>query len=444
VVAAILTRPGVALGGLWDGLVRRLPLGTFGRNVALLSAGTALGQGIVVLASPVLTRLYAPEDFGVLAVYMALVSVVSTVASLRYELAIPLPERDADARSLLQLALVLVLAVSVVLAGVVGFWGGALAAWLKVPALEPYIWLVPAGVALVGAYQALTYWAVRQGAFGAVARTKLSQGLGNVLTQVLLGLLGSKAAGLLVGDVAGRSAGIATLARRAGFVGKVEGHRLAAVAVRYRKFPLLSAGSSLINAAGLQLPQLLLAGFYGPQVAGWYLLVQRVMGSPTSLVGQATAQVYLREAARLRREAPERLRALYFATGRKLLLLGAVPIGAVGLVAPWVFAPIFGRAWETAGRYMQVLVPLFVLQFVVYPLSQTLNVLERQELQFLWDLLRLVIVGLVLWLPYVKGWGAMGAMVGLGVGGAAAYVALGGFGVHALFLRERDMRSSAG
>jgi O-antigen/teichoic acid export membrane protein len=75
-------------------LSRILPKGGFARGVAIMTAGTALGQGLVVVLAPLLTRLYTPTDFGVLAVYGSVVSLVAVVASLRYELAIALPGRD--------------------------------------------------------------------------------------------------------------------------------------------------------------------------------------------------------------------------------------------------------------------------------------------------------------------------------------------------------------
>lgn len=110
------------MNGLLVRLERWLPRGSFVRNVAVLAGGTAAGQAIVVLASPVLTRLYTPEDFGVLAVYASLLCVLSTVATLRYELAIPLPKRDEDAAALVVLCLVIVLGMSLLVAMGFGFW----------------------------------------------------------------------------------------------------------------------------------------------------------------------------------------------------------------------------------------------------------------------------------------------------------------------------------
>ena len=88
------------------------------------------GHQLVVLTSPVLTRLYTPEDFGVLAVYASIVSVLVVVTSLRYELAIPLPADDNTAANLLLLALAIVVALT--LLNGLGIWllGGRIGWWL--------------------------------------------------------------------------------------------------------------------------------------------------------------------------------------------------------------------------------------------------------------------------------------------------------------------------
>ena len=82
-----------------------IPGGVFGRHVVTLASGTAVGQVLLVLALPVLTRLYTPADYGALAVYSATLTVLLVLASLRFEQAIPLPEDDRVAGSLLALSL---------------------------------------------------------------------------------------------------------------------------------------------------------------------------------------------------------------------------------------------------------------------------------------------------------------------------------------------------
>ena len=108
----------VGINKLTDTARRLLPKNHFARSVGILAGGTAAGQAIIVAASPILTRLYTPEDFGVLAVYASLLSILGVVASLRYELAIPLPESDEEAANVTVLSLVVVLGMALVTAAI--------------------------------------------------------------------------------------------------------------------------------------------------------------------------------------------------------------------------------------------------------------------------------------------------------------------------------------
>ena len=49
-------------------LRRLLPKNAFARGVSVLVGGTAGAQLLTILAAPLLTRLYGPEDFGLVAV----------------------------------------------------------------------------------------------------------------------------------------------------------------------------------------------------------------------------------------------------------------------------------------------------------------------------------------------------------------------------------------
>ena len=411
-----------SLSSLW----RRLPGGAFARNVLVIAGGSTLGQLLVVAASPLLTRLYTPEQFGVLGVYVASVLLFSGVSTLRYELAIPLPNDDAVAKRLLQLTLGLSLSFSLAL-GLVMLWvGNALLGWLKWSDLTPYTAFLPLGTFLIASYQSLTYWAVRRGQYRTIAATKLWQGLGNVVTQLVLGLAGVGTLGLLTGDAVGRGAGITRLARDVpGLLQRPDLRALLDAARRYRKFPIWSTGSTFINRFGLQLPQLFMATAFGPREAGWYLLTQRVLGTPTSLVGQAVAQVFLNRIAEIRREQPQRAPAFYLGIVGRMALMGGLPILVLGVVLGGTFGWLFGEEWKMAGRMVQILAPMFATQWTFSPTSQILVVFERQELQLVWDVLRLVLLGSAL--AYARGVGvdALGATTAISAAMTLAYVVLG-------------------
>ena len=358
----------------------RLPGGAFGRGVVTLASGTALAQGLLVLVVPVLTRLYSPSDYGTLAVYSSTLTVLLVVASLRYELAIPLPETDDVAGALLALSLLLLGVTTALVSLVVWLVGDAFVAAVKVPALRPYLWLIPVGLVGGGAYQALSYWAIRRREFGRIARTKLSQGIGQAASQVALGLAGIGTPGLLLGDGIARMAGggsLALLALRDRPHAGLTWAGIRAAALRYRRFPLLTSWAGLLNIGSLQLPSILFASGFGAAAAGLYALSYKMLVLPTMLVAQAVGQVFLSRAASLARDEV-RLRDLTERTALALFALGLPVFAAVGLGGPRLFATVMGARWEEAGRYAQVLAPWFALWLVSNPLSGLFNVREWQ------------------------------------------------------------------
>jgi len=374
-----------------------IPKDRFTRNVGELVGGTAIAQGLIILSSPLLTRLYTPSDFGVLAVFMSIIGLFQLVTSFRYEQAIPLPGDEKNASALMVLCFITHSGMTLIIGLGIGLIGIDLINWTNTKTLEAYIWLLPLGLFPVGIYEILSLWAIRTKEFSSLARTKISQGIGLVTTQIGLGYTPAGTLGLILGDIAGRCLGIWTLTRllwqrSKTVVFRVTFNDLVNVLKRYRRFPLFSTPSVFFNRSGISLPPLLFSAFYGPTIAGWMVLCERVLRTPVSLLGQSTAKVYLGEAATLKRDDPERLFLLFCVTTKRLLLVGVLPIIIVVVFGPWLFGLVFGREWLQSGVYARFLGLSLLLEFVVSPLSQTLNILERQDLQLIWDILYFTLV----------------------------------------------------
>ncbi len=362
-------------------LRRLLPKNRFARSVSVLAGGTAAAQIIVVAASPVLTRLYSPEDFGLLAVYAALLGVLAVIASLRYQLAIPLPETDEEAASIAVLSLLVVAGMTGLSALIIWFWGSSILILLNVPTLEPYLWLLPLGLVLMGVYQVFSYWAIRVKAFPAIARTKLTQAVSMVSVQLGAFTLGPLA--LLLGQVTGQAAGATTLANLAvrSKWAALRQVRLTSIrwsARRYRRFPIYSSWGGLFNTAGTQLPAILFAALFSPAAAGIYMLAQRVLGMPMQLLGKAIADVFFSSASEARREGT--LGPLVKGIHGKLAQIGMPPVLILVFIGPDLFEWVFGEAWRQAGVFAQWMAPMVYATFVTSPISTLTSVLEKQIL----------------------------------------------------------------
>lgn len=256
--------------------IKALGANKFLRSVAILTGGTLAGQVIIILALPFLTRLYAPTDFGMLAVYASLIGVLSVAACLRFDIAVMIPDKNADAINLLALALVFATLVFVVLMIGTIFWAGPITTLIKQPEIAPYLWMVALGVWLASLYSAMRYWSMRQKRFADVAKTQLTRAIGGVGTQLGIGVVQAAPFGLLFGQMI--YGGLGTLGLLVAFL-RAEGRMLGEIKlavmrrkfVEYRKYPIFSVPESLLNAAASNIPVILIASMASLQEAGFFI-----------------------------------------------------------------------------------------------------------------------------------------------------------------------------
>jgi lipopolysaccharide exporter len=363
-----------------------LPTGSFRRNVTLVASGAVLGQALVVLASPLLTRFFSPEEFGVLAVYMAALSVLLIFSSLRYELAIPLPQSDIDAVNLLAISVAIVPVVSALTWLGTAAFGRQLVELLKAPMLARFLWLLPVGVLVAGIHQSLTYWATRKGQFGTVSYARIFQSAGQVGIQIPVGAAGAGPGGLISGVLAGRILATAALLRRSEIpLRQVRPSIWRRTAWEHRHFALYSTWASLLTTAGTAATPIMFAVFFPLHVVGVISLDVRILGLPAAVVGLAVTQVFYPRVARLHDDTViTRKFVLRVATG---LLLLAVPMFMfIGVAGPTVFSYVFGDKWHDAGIFARCLVPWLALNFVASPLTTFSLVKKRQRTAFLFTI----------------------------------------------------------
>lgn len=360
-----------------------------------MGGGGALGQAAVVLASPILTRLFDPVEFGVYSLYASLVLIVGGVACLRFDVSIPVPKRDSTAIALGEVAAGWLL----VTAGFTGLISSLVLAsgTLGIQQNTPPAWtgfLVFLGTVGYGGYQLLNYWAIRRQLYTALGQTRIIRGVMQVAVQILAGVSGAGAQGLIAGHVFGHLFGFAAIGRdfwRAVRSLPLRWPRLLWVARRYRKYAFFSAPAALIANATLQLPPVLLALFYDPGTAGFYAIAQRVVAAPAGIVGLAISQVFMSETMERARSSPRSLRKPYARAILLASLAGLVPIGAIALGGPWLFGWAFGPQWAESGNFVRAMAVMFIAQFGIYPVSQTLHSIERPDLQLMSDLVRMIL-----------------------------------------------------
>jgi O-antigen/teichoic acid export membrane protein len=402
------------------GLARRFLHGTLSLVVVTLGC-----QLVAVAFSPLLTRLYAPADFGVLGVFMAIYSPLLAVSALRYECAIPLPRDDRDALSVLVLSAVLAFAFAGVLGLVLIFVAAPLATAFRFPTLEKYLWVLPFAVLFGAWYSALSYWNLRRKQYGQVATSRAAETLGRVCTECSLGFGGWQPAGLLAAQGLAKTYATLVLARRLPWhaLRLRRGHfaQMAAAARMHRRFPTMAVPSTVANTVSGNLPCLLMPLLFGPVQAGFFLVGQRLASWPVTLFGQAIAQVFYSELSS--HDISQLAKRRMFYRVSLLLTLASLGVGAVFLAAPLWCGLLLGDRWQSAGATVAALTPMLVGQLIVSPLSMAYYANGKQHILLMLDGARVVLTASVFAVSWLAGLSAAHCILAFSLSLAAIYVA---------------------
>lgn len=380
------------LGWSLSGSLRR---SSFVKNVGTLSGATASAQGVALIISPILTRMYGSEAFGTLALYTATTAVLVGIAALRYDQAIVLANDDDEAANVLVLALGAVSATAGVVLLLVVILRDRYALLLGSPGLAAVAWIVPLSIMALGTLQVMSLWCIRTRAFTAVAASKLVRTTGTAGLQVLGGAWQASPGMLVAGQALGQGVAATYLAwrvlhrRMIGLVQVVRLREMRRLARRYADFPTYSVPAAVLNSLSQFLPAFMLGAFYGAPVVGFYWLAVRVYQLPSTVIGQSVRQVFLNRASELRRSQKPILRLFVRAT-LGMALVGLLPALPVVLGGPAIFAFAFGSEWSVSGQFARLLSVGWFFLFVNAPSVALVTVLQRQRVHMFFELILLI------------------------------------------------------
>ncbi|PCN46813.1 hypothetical protein Csp2054_15375 [Curtobacterium sp. 'Ferrero'] len=391
-------------------------------GIAVILIGSLIGQGSVIAVSPILTRWYAPSDFGALAVITALCSILGAFAAMGTDRAVVVAPSSRAVRHLV----VFGLAVSAVVASWV-----ALAAWslrsvlahsFAAPSLEVVWWLFPVTTFVVSAFRIVSATVARRQQYGELATRNAVQGLAQTAWNILAAPLGP--VGLLAGLSIGRFAGIVGSSFRPRrlpdrspspsaehFTGTLRTHR---------RFLLVTPWSALLNVLGQQAPSVLIALALGSTSAGYIALTMRVLGTPVGMLADAVAQWSSGVFGRAVRSGTP-VDRLFRRIVLRLAGAGAAGTLFVLVLAPTAFSWVFGDEWQVSGTFAQILVPAFAVQVIASPVTQLLSLLGRQLTQLCWDAARLALTSGAVLVTSLAGGSAGATVAALSVAMVVAY-----------------------
>lgn len=396
----------------------------------MVAGGTAAAQAITMAFAPFITRLYGPEAYGIQGTFMSIAGVLAAVAGLTYPIAIVLPENDADAAGLARLSVYIGVAMSLLVAVVLFFYGNEILGLVNAEAVSTFMYLLPVFMFISVVGMVMRQWLIRKKRFALTAKVTVWQSLLMNTAKSGLGLIQPTAVVLIVTNTLGAllAAAMMLLGLRRATATPHDAERVAAsrpsivaLARRHRDFPLLRAPQEFLNTVSQSIPVVVLAAYSGPASAGFYTIASAVLAVPAMLVGNSVMQVFyprINEAI----HRGEDVQSLIIRATLGLALSGAIPFAMVMIAGPALFEFVFGNKWQQAGVYAQWLSLWLFFQYVNKPAVSAIPALRLQKGLLIYEVFSTGTKVLALYLGYTVFKSDVTAVALFSVVGVAAYV----------------------
>lgn len=361
----------------------------FVQDLLTLASGTAIAQLIPILASPLLTRIFSPADFGVLANFLSITSIIMVFYSGKFEFAIVLPKRHEEAINIVSLAIILSLASTIVFSLIFIFIGNSLGALLNFNNITRWLWATPISALLFNIFFIFNEWCIRKNNYLILSKNKITNTTGIALNSLILGF--SKIdIGLIWGQLIGQLIAVFFAIKRFikddySLIKFISFKKIQYFSKRYLEFFKYYMPGQLINTITGQLPILIFTMQFGIYKVGLYALTDRVFGVTMSFIGNAIRDVFKQKAAKEFQE-----KGNCFNTFKKvsffLFAISLILFLFLFIISPMLFSIAFGSEWAEAGFIARILCIMYMLAFISVPVSYAIIIAEKQKYEFIWQL----------------------------------------------------------
>lgn len=364
----------------------------FIKNIITLLSGATIAQAITFISIPILSRIYTPEDFGFIAIYLSIANIIATVSTGRYELAIMLPKNNIHTLAIIKGTLRLILIVStisLIIIIVLKQFDNKVS-----NLIQPfYFYFLPASIGLLGLTNVFSQWYTRQKKFKLQAKTKILRSGTNSSVNVALGFLFNlRSLGLFIGHIAGQF--VQTLIFSIKFFKdeklKLKSISSEAIKTEFKKnrnFPYYSAPMGFLNAISVDILIYVLNLFYSTSLVGLYTNANKVINYPLSLISQSFTSVFYQKISETNRKT--KLYLISYFTNLIIVSIAMIPIVFWG---EEIFIFVLGEEWEIAGSIAKYLVPLTIASFAMRSVSNIFSLTRKNGILLIWQIIYLIVI----------------------------------------------------
>ncbi len=384
--------------------IRHLFTSDLVKNSAKLLSANVVAQAIGLLVYPILTRLYSPEDFGLLSLFLSIGGVLALLATAEYQYAIMLPKEEKQGIACVHIGIFTTLCLTALCTLTIPF-STPIANLFSAPNLAKWWWLMPIFVLVTALWTLLNYWYTRQKCFGQISAYQVTQSSLNALSKIGFGALGATSFGLIVSSII---APFVALVANISINFKQQIRRLLhfdraacrEAAKEYANFPKFSLPRALVNNLSSGLPALLLTPFFGLTNLGFWGMGITLAFRPLNMISQSLYQVLFEKVTKQVNSNElvlPLLRRIYLP-----LLIGFIPLmGLLYIIMPQLVTWLLGAKWLMTATCIRYMLPWLTAVFFVAPLAFVADIFYKQRLflyiEFLYFALRIgaIVIGIL-------------------------------------------------
>jgi len=363
----------------------------FVRHSFTLSLGTAIAQGIPLIFSPILTRIFTPEEFGLFAIVSSIAAIISVISTGKYETVIVVADSKDDAANLAVLSATISLFFAVLVTIVFFFFSDVILAMLRQPKLKYWIFVSPLSALFYSVYLVYNEWCIRGSAFFRLSLNKITNSGSISLSNLFFGLTKILNGGLIFGELSGRfvtaiSCIYNASKRDADTFRQVTWRRGLILAKKFKECPTFVLPGQLLNMLGGQTPLWMLSYFFSSREVGYFSVARMALAVPVSMITVALRDVF-KKRANEEYKLKNNCLTIYKRMARTLFFISVFIFGILFFILPAVFSFVFGTEWKEAGEFARIFCPMVMINFVSESFTGMFYITKKLKKVLLWQIL---------------------------------------------------------
>ncbi|HEG7447966.1 TPA: type 8 capsular polysaccharide synthesis protein Cap8K [Staphylococcus aureus] len=349
----------------------------------ILSSGIA--QVILIITTPIITRLYSPAEFGEFTIFSNIAMILIPIINARYDLLIVNAKNDRSANILSQISFLISLLILLILIPIL-----AISAWLYPNFILDFIFIIIM-LFLVSLTNIFTNYLNKERKYKVLSLINVFRAGSMALLQIIFGLLSLGSLGLIIGFslsyITGITLGYKTFKKHFNIVRNKEETK--ALFLENKNQLVYSTPSILLNGLSFSVVVFFIGILYTNTEVGIYGMAIRVLGIPVTIISLGLSKIFMQQANDYYIERGN-FRNLLLKFSSTLVIVSIILYVPLYLFSEELVNILLGHSWVDAITVIKIVIPLFVIRLIVSTVSLSVIVLQKQQLELILQALFLI------------------------------------------------------